>query len=234
MPIRGFQGTSLLDCPGHISSIVFWGGCNLRCPFCHNAALVSHPEQLAPFSEDDLLATLRERIPFVDAVVMSGGEPTIAPELPAFLRKLRALPLHIKLDTNGLRPEVLKMLLEEGLIDSVALDVKTSPERYTELGGKPEDASKLRESIRLVLELPETARELRTTCVPGLVTEREIESIGKLIEGASCGFLQQFAAEHAMEEALRLKEPYSREAMLHLAERARRHVPDVRLRGVEA
>ena len=234
MPIRGFQGTSLLDCPGHISSIVFWGACNLRCPFCHNAELVLHPERLAPFAEDDLLASLRERIPFVDAVVMSGGEPTLAPELPAFLRKLRVLPLHIRLDTNGLRPEILKALLDEGLIDSVALDVKTAPERYTELGGGPEDAANLRESIRLVLELPETARELRTTCVPGLVTEREIDSIGELIRGASIWFLQQFAAEHAMEEAWRLKESYSRETMLHLAERARRHVPDVRLRGVEA
>ena len=234
MPIRGFQGTSLLDCPGHISSIVFWGGCNLRCPFCHNADLVLRPERLAPFEEDDLLASLRERIPFVDAVVMSGGEPTLAPELPAFLRRLRTLPLHIRLDTNGLRPEVLKALLDEGLIDSVALDLKTAPGRYAELGGRPEDAANLRESIRLVLELPETARELRTTCVPGLVTEREIESIGKLIEGASIWFLQQFAAEHAMEETWRHKEPYSREDMLHLAERARRHVPDVRLRGVDA
>ena len=234
MIIAGLQKLSLVDFPGKVASTVFTGGCNLRCPFCHNASLVLHPEQLAPFAEDDLLASLRERIPFVDAVVMSGGEPTLAPELPAFLRKLRALPLHIRLDTNGLRPEVLKALLAEGLIDSVALDLKTAPERYAELGGRPEDTANLRESISLVLELPETARELRTTCVPGLVTECEIDSIGELIQGASIWFLQQFAAEHAMEEAWRLKESYSRETMLHLAEQAQRHVPDVRLRGVDA
>lgn len=191
MRIKGFQGTSLLDFPGRVVTLVFTGGCNLSCAFCHNPGLVRDPDQYPDFPTAELFAELRQRRSFIDGVVVSGGEPTLAAGLEEFLRQIKALDLQVKLDTNGLRPGVIGRLLSAGLVDYLAIDLKTAPVRYGELHDTPPEIGALHDSCRLAIEsAPEY--EFRTTCVPGLVGLDELEQIGKMIRGARLWVLQQY------------------------------------------
>jgi len=231
MGIKGFQGTSLLDFPGRIASLVFVGGCNLSCPFCHNPALVKAPESLPDYPLEPLFEELKQRRSFIDGVVISGGEPTLHPGLSDLMRGIKDLGLLVKLDTNGLRPDVVAGVLEQGLADMVALDLKTSPERYGELHCAPVDGSPLRESVALLLR-DSVACEFRTTCVPGLVQEADIHVLGTLLQGAGSWVLQQFVPHYCMDDGYRAIEPYPASFLEHFAELARRYVPCVMLRGV--
>lgn len=231
MAIKGFQGTSLLDYPGRIAALVFHGGCNLTCPFCHNPTLVIDPDQYPDYPMAALLEELRERRTFIDGVVISGGEPTIDQQLPAFLRQVKDLGLLVKLDTNGLAPKVLESLLAEGLLDYVALDVKTAPGRYGELHTGPVDAGALAHSVRLLLP-GAVGYELRTTCVPGLVEHDDIRAIGEMARGACRWVLQQYVPGHALAEGLREIEPHSEEVVREFAEVAGEYVGEVSIRGL--
>lgn len=231
MSIKGFQGTSLLDFPGRIASLVFFGGCNLTCPFCHNPGLVLDPGQYPDYPVEAVLDQLRARRRFIDGVVVSGGEPTLDPVLLPFLRQVKTLGLAVKLDTNGLRPEVLELALAEGLLDCVGLDLKTAPERYGELHGGPVDTSGLQRSVQLLLEGAVDC-ELRTTCVPGLLEEADIREIGELVRGARRWVLQQFVPGHALAEGLRESEPHPAETIRAFAAVARGYVGEVLVRGL--
>ncbi len=231
MAIKGFQGTSLLDYPGHIAALVFFGGCNLTCPYCHNPTLVLDPDQLPDFPMTDLLGELQRRRNFIDGVVISGGEPTIDPQLLPLLRQVKEIGLQIKLDTNGLAPKVLKELIWEGLVDLIALDLKTAPARYGELHTGPVNASHLEQSVRMLMDAP-VDREFRTTCMPGLVGEEEIRELGELIRGADCWMLQQYVPRHALAESAQAVEPYAAEQIEALAVVAREYVDEVGIRGI--
>lgn len=180
MHIAHFRGVSLVDYPGRVASVIWTIGCNLRCPFCYNSELVL-PEKAAwirPLDPEWVLERLGERAGFVQGLVVTGGEPTLQPDLPGFLCRVKDIGLAVKLDTNGTQPEVVGRLLEEGLVDYIALDVKAPFERYGEYTGI-EDAEwivrAVRETVRI---LRERARdyELRTTVAPGL-GEEEIADI---------------------------------------------------------
>lgn len=231
MGIKGFQGTSLLDFPGRIASLIFTGGCNLTCPFCHNPSLVLTPQDHPDYPPAVLLRELEERRNFIDGVVMSGGEPTLDAELPAFLREVKALGLLVKLDTNGLAPEVLSRLLDEGLLDYVALDVKTAPHRYGELHRAPVDLDLLPRSVAL-LKAAAVDHEFRTTCVPGYVEESDIRALGELLHGARRWVLQQFVPEHSLDLSLRTTAPHPTGLLEKFADLARACVEEVRLRGL--
>lgn len=230
MSIKGFQGTSLLDFPGRVASLIFWGGCNLTCPFCHNPALVLEPEVLPDLDREELLTDLAGRAPFIDGVVISGGEPTLDPFLADWLMTVKALGLAVKLDTNGLRPDVLAGLLEQGLIDSLAIDLKTAPGRYGELHRGPVDPGALAASVRLALAAP-VAVEFRTTCVPGIVDAPTIHELGTLIRGAAKWALQQYHPAPALDPAWRELAPYSTRKINELAGIARGYVSEVVVRG---
>ncbi len=230
MSVKGFQGTSLLDYPGKISSLLFFGGCNLTCPFCHNPGLVLNPDQYPDYPPEHILQELKTRIPFIDAVVISGGEPTLAPGLEGLLREIKNLGLSVKLDTNGLLPEVLEKLMSRELLDFVALDIKTVPSRYGELHTMPVDSRLLERTIRLLIESP-LAHEFRTTCVPGLVEERDIEAMGTAIAGAQNWVLQQYVPGHALNAAFRDLEPHSPQTLDRFVQLASVFVPGVSLRG---
>lgn len=231
MAIKGYQGTSLLDYPGKIASLVFFAGCNLSCPFCHNPDLLIDDGRLPDYPLDELLADLWQRRHFIDGVVVTGGEPTLDPELPPFLRQVKEMGLLVKVDTNGLAPLVLKQLLGEGLVDFVALDLKTAPERYGELHNRPVGLASLGKTVQL-LRNTVVDYELRTTCVPGLVTDDDLEKLGRLVSGCRHWALQQFVPAHAMGEACRALEPYPADKLHRLAEIASRYVERVSLRGV--
>ena len=176
MKISGLQKLTLLDFPGRVACTVFLGGCNLRCPFCHNSQLLGgDAEEL--MDSGALLDFLRKRQGVLDGVCITGGEPTLHADLPELLRSIRALGYAIKLDTNGTNPQLLRRLIDEGLVDYVAMDVKNGPDHYAEtVGIKGFSLASIEESIRILLE-DKTDYELRTTVVLPLHNEDSIAAM---------------------------------------------------------
>ena len=199
-PLRDAEGSlcfkavlhsSLIEYPGHIADVLFVGGCNFRCVYCHNLDLVLRPDQLPDVDDEQLLASLLPRRSFVDGLVITGGEPTLQAGLIPFLSRARQAGFDIKLDTNGYQPDVLRLCLENHLVDYVAMDVKTSLTRYPLVTGVAIDPARLRRSIDLIRHSG-IDHEFRTTVVPGLVELADVESIARLIAGAQRYFLQAF------------------------------------------
>jgi len=229
--IKGFQGTSLLDFPGRVASLLFWGGCNLTCPFCHNPGLVLDPAAFPDLDRDELLDELVSRAPFIDGVVISGGEPTLDPALPDFLAAVKHHGLAVKLDTNGLCPDVLAVLLDRHLIDYLAIDLKTLPSRYPELHPGLVDPAALLTTVRLVMASP-VLSEFRTTCIPGLIDAEVIVELGRLIDGAPLWALQQYHPSAALDPAWQEVSSYSEADIRKLAAVARQYVGKVVVRGL--
>ncbi len=190
LSIGGVQWTTLIDYPGRIAATLFTVGCNFRCPFCHNPELVD-PDRFAPvLDEDEVLGRLRERSRFLDGVVIGGGEPTLQPALLPFIDRLKGLGLLVKLDTNGSRPDVLRELLAEGLVDYIAMDVKGPFDRYDRLAGIAADVGAIEASIaRIAREAPDY--EFRTTVAPTLGRE-DVLRIAERLTGAKRYVLQAF------------------------------------------
>lgn len=192
MNIQGFQKLTLLDFPGKMACTVFTGGCNMRCPFCHNSRLVINPSEQPEFTEEEILAYLRKRQGILDGVAITGGEPLMQKDIDVFIEKVRALGFAVKLDTNGTYPERLKELVNRGLVDYVAMDIKNSPELYSETVGVANyDITKIKESISFLLE-GNVDYEFRTTVVRELHSVFSVEGIGKMIKGAKRHFIQAF------------------------------------------
>ena len=192
MLILGFQKLTLLDFPQHTACTVFTGGCSLRCPFCHNALLVLDPEDCEPVPEEEIFAYLEKRKKLLDGVAVTGGEPLIQEGIEAFLRKVKELGYEVKLDTNGFFPDRLKSIVEEGLADYVAVDIKNSPEKYAQTCGREKlDLTPLKETVEF-LKTDIVPYEFRTTIVKELHTLEDIRKIGEWIKGASHWYLQAF------------------------------------------
>ena len=197
MRISGLQKMTLLDYPGKIACTVFLGGCNFRCPFCHNGELLDSGTK-AIMEEQELLDFLSKRKGLLDAVCISGGEPTLQKDLTTFLGKIKQLGYLIKLDTNGSRPEVLKSLAESNLLDYVAMDIKNAPERYAMTAGAAIQTERIEESIRFLLE-DSVDYELRTTVVAQLHDAASIARMGEWVTSLASGkkakrwFVQPFA-----------------------------------------
>ena len=190
MEIAGLQSLTLLDYPGKVACTVFFAGCNLRCPYCHNAALVLPGLSPPPRTEESLLSFLQSRRGKLDGVCLTGGEPTLQKDLPALIRKIRAMGFLVKLDTNGTRPEVLKALLDESLLDYVAMDIKNAPDRYAETCGA-DVLDEVEKSVAL-LRRGTVPYEFRTTVVREFHTAADIRAIGQWLEGSPRYFLQKF------------------------------------------
>ncbi len=193
--------------------------------------MVLDPDSYPDYPLDELLADLKKREGFIDGVVISGGEPTIDAGLPAFLSLLKERNLQVKLDSNGLAPEVIAGLLEQQLVDYVAVDIKTSLNRYNELHTQPVVTELLRETVA-ILKQASVEVEFRTTCIPHLVAEAEIDAMGELLRGASLWVLQQYVPLHAMVEEWQHFDVYRPEQLYDLAERAGKYVDQIQVRGV--
>jgi pyruvate formate lyase activating enzyme len=225
MKFSGIQKTSLVDFPSRVASVLFTPGCNLRCPYCHNWRIVVDPKP--PFLNDEVtLKILEERKKFVDAVVVTGGEPTIHKELPRFLKRLKERGFMVKLDTNGLNPWALEECLP--YVDYVALDVKTSLGKYGRLGAG--DTAELVHTIE-ILKTGKVECEFRTTVVPGFVDEEDLIEIGGLVKGVKSFVLQQFVPDDTLDKTLNSLKPYSRESMAGFAESMKRYAENVMLRA---
>jgi len=230
MHIAGLQKLTLLDYPGHLACAAFLPGCNLRCPFCHNASLVL-PGHMTPggISCEEFLDFLEKRRGRLQGVCITGGEPTLHPELPDLLRRIHVLGYSVKLDTNGTNPEMLHAILEDGLADYVAMDIKNSPARYTETCGGTEVLDKVKESVTLLLR-GETDYEFRTTLAHPLHTVEDLRAIGHWIRGAKRYFLQQFIdSGDLIGTGMR---PFSPEEMEELRQAVLPYVENTELRGI--
>ncbi|MBE7005653.1 MAG: anaerobic ribonucleoside-triphosphate reductase activating protein [Ruminococcaceae bacterium] len=228
MNIHGLQKMTLLDFPGAVACTVFLGGCDFRCPYCHNAELLD-PNFPPLMDETELLAFLKKRQGLLDGVCITGGEPLLRQELPTLLGEIRALGYKIKLDTNGAHPAQLRRILDAGLADYVAMDIKNSPERYAETIGRAQfDVAPIRESVRLLMA-GDTDYEFRTTVVAELHGEEDIRAIGRWIAGARRYFLQPFTDRETVPLA-GLSAPTQAQLDRFLAI-AREFVPETQLRG---
>lgn len=192
MQIHGFNKTTLLDYPGHLASTIFLGGCNFRCPFCHNASLVLAPAEQPIIPEEEIFNTLIKRKGILEGVCITGGEPTIYPGLKNFIKKIKDLGLLVKLDTNGNNPDIIKDLITTHSIDYIAMDIKNSKENYgLSVGIKSFDVSRVSESVSILLS-SNIDYEFRTTIVKELHTKEDIISIGKWIQSAGNYYLQPY------------------------------------------
>ncbi|MBW1898628.1 MAG: anaerobic ribonucleoside-triphosphate reductase activating protein [Deltaproteobacteria bacterium] len=192
MIFGGFQKTSLIDYPGKISCIIFLSGCNLTCPYCHNPGLARGDQPPPPFlNKNWILDFLKERTGFLEGVVITGGEPTLNREIFSLCGDIKSLGYKVKLDTNGTRPEVVRNLAREKLIDFIAMDIKTSPPAYSPVLSKEPISEQIFSSIRIVMDsgLP---YEFRTTCVRPIIDENVIKEVAEQIRGAGSYVLQRF------------------------------------------
>lgn len=230
MKIHGLQKMTLLDFPGRVACTVFFGGCDMRCPFCHNAELL---DRSAPpvMDDEELITFLRKRQGLLDGVAFTGGEPLLQKDLPALAGKIRELGYPVKLDTNGTHPDRLGSMIRDGLVQYVAMDIKNCPERYAETAGLDSiDLGPIRESVALLME-GRVDYEFRTTVVAELHDDDSFNGIGQWIQGAEKYFLQRFTDRDTV--------PFggfhapSEEQMERWAGIVRPHVPAVELRGVD-
>lgn len=231
MLISGLQKLTLLDYPGTVACTVFTGGCNFRCPFCHNAALVL-PELMDKNNEEEkVLSFLKKRQGVLEGVAITGGEPLLHADMPQFLAKIRELGYKIKLDTNGSFPDRLMEIVNSGLVDRVAMDIKNPPELYAKTVGLEKlDTAAIERSKNFLLE-GRVDYEFRTTAVKGLHTAQSIAAAAKWIEGAKEYYLQQFKDSGQLLRGEGLG-AFNEEEMKALADAARPYVPSVKLRGL--
>ncbi len=229
MVIKGLQKLTLLDYPGHLACTVFTGGCNFRCPFCHNASLVTGKSK-EEYSEDDIFEFLKKRQGTLEGVAITGGEPLLQRDIVDFVKKIKDMGFKVKLDTNGSFPERLSELMRLDLLDYVAIDVKNCLNKYSETVGRlGYDTERVCESIEFLMN-SNVDYEFRTTVVSELHTQDDIENIGKLIAGAKRWYLQNFVDSgdlispemHGIDKKL----------MNQYIEIARKYVPTAEIRGV--
>ena len=228
--IHGFQKMTMLDFPGKVACTAFTAGCNFRCPFCHNASLVTKINNEEIYSQEEIFDYLNKRKGVLDGICITGGEPLLYDGIVEFIKKARELGLLVKLDTNGSFPEKLKYLIDNGLVDYVAMDIKNSKEKYAEtIGLKEYDLSNVEKSVAMLLE-GRVEYEFRTTIVAEYHTTQDIVAIGNWIKGAKRYFLQNFVDSgnligsdmHAV----------SKEFMKELQIEAAKFVEKVELRGI--
>ena len=251
MNIYGFDKTSLLNYPGHVAATVFTGGCNMRCPFCHNGELVINPPADMRISEDEVMAHLNKRRNVLTGLCITGGEPTLQPDLADFIAKVRALGYKIKLDTNGLKPDTVSELLNSGLLDYVAMDIKAGRSNYLRAAGIPcrtddvtdnEIIGNVSESVSMLLKSG-IEFELRTTVVRGIHTEADFVDIrdwlAEIIDKAGNGsrivhyYLQSYVYRDTVLDPSGDYDSFTKEELEHFAEILKPVADNVSLRGID-
>lgn len=228
--IQGLQKLTLLDVPGKVACTIFTGGCNFRCPFCQNSDLLSC-NTAGVYSVDEVLKFLNGRTKLLDAVCISGGEPLLQPDLPDLLKEIKVMGYYVKLDTNGSFPERLKAVVDNGLVDYVAMDLKNCTDRYSEtIGMPPLYQAKIEESIDYLLS-GSISYEFRTTVVRELHNMEDIVKAAERIKGAQQYYLQGFVdSDHVLQQGL---SAYSAQEMENIRQSILHLVPSAKLRGVE-
>ena len=227
MLIGGVQKMTMLDYPGKVACTIFTYGCNFRCPFCHNATLVIDEASL--FDKDEIFAYINKRKGILDGVVVTGGEPLLQSDIIEFLTELKQTGLLVKLDTNGSYPEKLQEIIEKGIVDYVAMDIKNCKEKYDLTTGVKIDISKIEKSVELLMQ-DKVDYEFRTTVVKELHQKEDFEKIGKWLKGAKRLFLQPFKDnENLIGENL---SSHTKEALEEFRSIFEKTIPQVEIRGL--
>jgi pyruvate formate lyase activating enzyme len=230
MQIHGFQKLTLLDYPGHIAATIFLAGCNMRCPFCHNASLVTRVISENAIPQETVLSTLYKRKHILEGVCITGGEPTLYPGLQSLIEEIKSIGLKVKLDSNGTNPAMLKHLVQEGLIDYIAMDIKNSKEKYALTTGIPSfSLDKINESIEFLLT-SSIAYEFRTTIVKEFHSIEDIVSIGKWINGATAYYLQGYKDSSDMIQTG--LNPHTTDTLIEFTNLLKPYITNVFLRGI--
>jgi pyruvate formate lyase activating enzyme len=234
---KGWQKTSLIEYPGKIATVLFTGGCNFRCPFCYNVDLVLRPQTLPNLDGELVLEFLRENRHLYQALVVTGGEPTLHAKLPAFLGKAKEMDLSIGLETNGTNPEMLGSLLREALVDYVAMDVKAplSWSSYRRAAGLAEHSSDLLERVRESLSLLDCATvevELRCTVLPPIHSREDLLELARQLQGYRRFVLQQFVPDTTLDGDYTKVEPFSRETLEQIVEEISSRFSSCEIRGI--
>lgn len=231
MKIHGWSKLTLLDYPGTIGATLFTGGCNFRCPFCQNGGLVLSPEEEPIIPEEEIFAFLKKRQGLLEGVCITGGEPTLQPDLLEFIAKIRVLGYRIKLDTNGYSPRVLKQLIKEGLIDMAAMDIKSSKTQYHKVANIGNfDLSRIEESVNFLKE-NHIPYEFRTTIVKELHTTEIIEDIGQWLRGSQVYYLQEY--KDSDQVIIPGFTPCTKEEMTNFQTMLKKHINRVEIRGID-
>lgn len=219
--IKGFLEISFLDWPGKLCSVVFLPRCNFRCPYCHNHPLVLHPDRYVSISLREILKRLRSFRGWIDGVCVTGGEPTLHPDLPALVQRIKQKGFLVKLDTNGTNPEMLEHLIDEDLIDAVSMDVKAPLDRfhYRRVTGVRVDLDSILRSID-ILKRGHVEYQFRVTVVPGLHGEKEVRAIGRVLKAGPRVVLQNFNPENPLDESLKSIAPFE----IHFLKRMEREI----------
>ena len=230
MKIAGLQKLTLLDYPGKTACTVFTWGCNLRCPFCHNAGLVTEAFE-ETVTADELYSFLKKRIGLLDGVCVTGGEPLLQPDLISFLQPIHEMGFAVKLDTNGTQPEKLREICETGLISMVAMDIKNSPEKYAVTAGTERlSIDAVHQSVRYLMQQGNIPYEFRTTVVKQYHIAADFSAIGKWIRGANAYYLQNFQnTGRLIDNSVSGCTPSEMRAFLEIV---RQDVPNAALRGI--
>jgi len=230
MDFVGMEKLSLVDFDDNLTATLFMAGCPFRCPFCHNGDLVLHPEKAEPIPFTEILAYLKKRQGVLDAVCITGGEPTLMPDLEDKIRAIRDLGYRIKLDSNGFQPHVLENLIGKGLLDYVAMDIKNCPEKYDLTIGTHVDLDLIERSIRLLMNSG-IGYEFRTTTIEEFHSEEDIEKLARWIQGASRYFLQKYIdSENCIQHYFHAISPQKADRYLQIV---RKYVPNAQLRGFD-
>ena len=230
MRLQGLQKLTLLDFPEKVACTVFTAGCNFRCPFCHNASLVTHIPEQADMDEERFFSFLKKRKGIIDGVCVTGGEPLLQPDIEDFIRKIKELGYLVKLDTNGSFPDKLKDLVEKRLVDYVAMDIKNSVEKYgVTIGLDTRYSETVKESVAFLKE-GHVDYEFRTTVTKNFHSEEDFEEIGKWIQGAKHYYLQSFVDSGDLIEAN--IEGVSKEEMEMFLKKVKPYIPSAEIRGV--
>ena len=208
MHIKGLIQTSLLDFPGRVALVAFVGGCNFCCPFCQNTELVLAHRDMPDIPGGEIWEMLAQRRGFVDGLVISGGEPTLQHDLAGFISTARRQGVAVKLDTNGYRPAVLRELIAGGLVDYVAMDIKSTPQKYSRAAGVSLDIERIAESVALLISSG-VPHEMRTTVAPGLVEPDDVDALADLIQGTQRYVLQQYRPDNALSAEMKQVQPFS-------------------------
>ena len=230
MDFCGMEKLSLVDFDDNLTCTLFMAGCPFRCPFCHNGDLVLHPETATPIPFNEILDYLDKRKGVLDAVCISGGEPTLMPDLEEKIVAIRNLGYLIKLDSNGFQPHILKKLIDKGLVDYVAMDIKNCPEKYDLTCGTSVNLDAIKESIHLLMTSG-IGYEFRTTTIEEFHTEEDMKKLAQWIAGASRYFIQKYVdSENCIRHYFHALSPQKAEKYLQIV---REFVPNAALRGYE-
>lgn len=230
MKIAGLQKLTLIDYPGRPACTIFLAGCNLRCPWCHSPDLVLKEEnkKVPQIEKEDLFDFLNRRTNVLEGVVICGGEPTIHPQLPKLIKEISSLGYKVKLDTNGTNPEMLARIVDNELVDYIAMDVKAPLDKYKEVTGIEPDPKKIRKSISIIQKM--NRYEFRTTLVPNLHDKESLISILKEIEGSKNFYLQKFRGKRTLDSDFQGKSGFTKKEMKRFKQLAKKYVKNCQIR----